>query len=354
MKNMQRFSFVLILSFMFLSLSCNKSRKHPTGQQFDQRASADIQCGDGVCSEIEKADPNLCPKDCREEQMYQKLFDFLKDAIKSEKKKPTTSKNVKTRWKNFLNAVETPPKADCTLSKQERVEISHMVSEDFLVDAAQKFNEIILELNLEEVEDCCKSPPQPVFRPKRKSNLTLDHLAEEEKTSPTDTSNIQKRWEMLLHITSMNGDGASIDIHGINMKKIIQKARNLLQKYIDIDKLFVQNEQVVGKNITEKIRLQNKMKIYKQIMSFINLQRYPPAAAQNHEIDADASEQPIATEIDKELATEFFFKAMQYYAKGELDKAKDALNKAHKLDPDDQEILKALERVEKDIVIKNK
>ncbi|MEW6042507.1 MAG: tetratricopeptide repeat protein, partial [Elusimicrobiota bacterium] len=135
---------------------------------------------------------------------------------------------------------------------------------------------------------------------------------------------------------STDGDGKSVDVQGIDIQGIKQKARGFLQKYIDVDKSLTALKDVIGGDVTEKIKLKKQVNVYKKIMSFF----------QNSQT---TSERPFSTEIDEDLATEFFNKAMQYYAKGELEKAKFALDKAHRLDPDNRETLEALDHMDKEL-----
>ncbi|MCG2724756.1 MAG: tetratricopeptide repeat protein [Elusimicrobia bacterium] len=360
MKNIHFLLFSLVI-FFILSTHIQAQNRRSRGK-----------CGDGICDEIEQRNNAVCPEDCgedkntsvgrfgsdsdfnetppqntnrnyssrnkfdrnasrpkfsRHKQVKEDDFDNLKNVlekfVKLEKKYRTTSKNIKTRWNNFLKTIlSMHGPQHCVMLREKAEDISGEIDKNSLKNAAQKYNQMILKLDIKKIESCWISFSADS---KNESNVTFEQLIKMEKTSPTTISNIRERWPMLIRFAIASG----------NPEKFLPP-----KEYLE--------------KLPREVQLQEQVKIYKQAISSQNSQSYPTIIPQNYQVITSTSQQSFSTEIDKELATEFFYKAMQYYAKGELKKAKTALQRAHKLDPDNVEISKALERIEKDITMKSK
>lgn len=301
--------------------------KQDTGEDFQQpprgpRGSRGFPPDGGYRRKIRRQQPDFTETAGDLELGCDKLHNFLDNLGKEEKALRTTSKNISVRWAGFVGTISTLPKASCILPRSEILEISSLLANKQFKSAATRQRTNIAGLDLEEINDCCKS-----ITPGRSTGatLTLDQLAEQERISPTDTSNIRQRWPTLVRMAMQSGDP----------EKVLGSKGEL-------------------EGLSQKDQLQKKVKIYKRAVSSGKTSQ-PHSAVPGQSVERPSSEVKLGhSETDNELALTLFYKAMQYYAGGQLTDARTALDKALELDPNNQEISSAATRIHKDIAIKSR
>jgi hypothetical protein len=269
----------------------------------------------------------------------------LRELISQEKRSPTTAKNVRRRHDALIRFVLRGGKPDRYMPRRTGMRIESLIDEGRAAEAAQILHGVILDLGKKRPgegadgeEGFAPSGPGGGQRGRSGSGSTrhLDELVRLEKQTPTTEANV------LAHR------------HGFVRAMIESGAAD---RYVSpgsmepIEEFLAQGRGREAAAKLHEVILAAGERLAREAggpssSDAVPLLREAARPAQN------GGEAPLPSaapaEADRASASILYFKAMQEYADGKLDRALSLLQSASKLDPSNQDIAKALERLGKE------
>lgn len=227
-----------------------------------------------------------------------------------EAKSPTTSQNVQIRFQELMDFARDTGKPRLYLPRETAFQISRLLEENKLTEAAPLVHAQIMALGR-------VLPP---------SDSPFKNIIEREKDAPTTAQTVRQHYAHLIRLMLEVG------------------------RPIPRDKVRPIDDMLKTGNMEEAASRLHAL--------ILRLEEQPPSlegtsspTQDGHSLPAQegAVLRPTSADADKTGASALYYKAMQEYADGKLDKAQKLLQSGAKLDPGNQDITKALERIGKEI-----
>ena len=213
------------------------------------------------------------------------------------------------------------------MSRETGKRIAGLLDDGNLQGAAPLVHKVVLGLDkIDAPDDMDEGGPRPPPGGGRAGTQTFKRLVDQEKKTPTTEETVERRHGDIIR-AAMSG-GAAVRYIPIS-------------KMAPIDELLAQGR-----------RKEAAAKLHTLILDIEKL--LASDAEEPFREEGEPSPAPVAglrgspSETDKAGASVLYFKAMQEYAGGKLDRALSLLQSASKLEPSNQDIAKALERLAKE------